>query len=204
MYGKAGCSKTILCSTAIDDIQTHCQEDLDAAYAIFYFSFSDEHKQSDGDLLRSLLAQLGWREPGLSMLRQAYENPKRSVPGPDELEKILFNSIKSFGNVYLLVDALDECPEDHETRQLVLERIERLTNSASNLKIFATSRELPSIRESMDALGSNLLRIVTSTADADIRIYVANQLSGDRGFRRFGTTTLDLVESTIANKADGM
>jgi hypothetical protein len=204
MYGKAGCGKTILCSTAIDDIQTHCQQNPDTTYAIFYFSFSDEHKQSDGDLLRSLVAQLGWREPGLSMLRQAYENPKRSVPGPDELEKILFNSIESFGNIYLLMDALDECPEDHETRQLVLERVERLTNSASNLKIFATSRELPSIRESMEALGSSPLRIATSTVDADIRIYVANQLSGDRGFRRFGTTTLDLVESTIAKKADGM
>jgi hypothetical protein len=138
------------------------------------------------------------------MLRQAYENPRQSVLGPDELEKILFNSIQSFGNVYLLMDALDECPEDHETRQLVLERIERLTNSTSNLKIFATSRELPSIRESMDALGSSPLGIATSTVDADIRIYVANQLLGDRRFRRFGTATLDLVESTIAKKADGM
>lgn len=49
-------------------------------YAFFYFSFSDGHKQSEDDLLRSLVAQMGWIEPALSMLRQAYETPERSVP----------------------------------------------------------------------------------------------------------------------------
>jgi hypothetical protein len=204
MYGKAGCGKTILSSTAIEDIRDTCQKDADASYAFFYFSFSDKRKQSDGDLLRSLVAQLGWREPGLSMLRQAYKNARQGVPGPNELEKILLASIRSCSKVYLLVDALDECPEYNETRQSVLARIERLTQDASNLKILATSRELPVICESMEAMGSKPLRISTSSVDADIRIYVANQLSSDRSFRRFGTTTLDLIGSTIAKKADGM
>jgi hypothetical protein len=50
------------------------------------------------------------------MLRQAYGNAKRSVPGPDELEKILLASIRSCSKVYLCIDVLDECPEDQETR----------------------------------------------------------------------------------------
>jgi hypothetical protein len=204
MYGKAGCGKTILCSTVIEDIQTHCQRNPDAAYAIFYFSFSDGHKQSDGDLLRSLVAQLGWSEPGLSMLLQAYKNTKSSVPGPGELEKIILASIGPYDRVYLIMDALDECPEDHEARQRVLERIERLTQGASNLKIFATSRELPAIRESMVALGSEPIRITTSAVDADIQKYVANQLLSDRSFGKFRKETLYLIESTIATKADGM
>jgi hypothetical protein len=178
MHGKAGCGKTILCST--------------------------ERKQSDSDLLRSLVAQLGWREPGLSMLRQAWGDAKRSVPGPDELEKIFLASTRSCSKVYLLVDALDECPEDDETRQSVLKRIERLTQDAPNLKILTTSRELPAIRESMTALGSKPMCVATLAVNADIRIYVANQLSGDRSFGKFKKETLDLIESTIASKADGM
>jgi predicted ATPase len=59
MYGKAGCSKTILCSTAIEDIRVTCEQDVDTSFAFFYFSFSDERKQSDSDLLRSLVAQVG-------------------------------------------------------------------------------------------------------------------------------------------------
>ena len=204
MYGKAGCGKTILSSTAIEDIRDTCQKDADASYAFFYFSFSDKRKQSDGDLLRSLVVQLGWREPGLSMLLQAYKNNKSSVPGPDELERILLASVRPCARVYLIMDALDECPEDHEARQRVLELMERLTQGASNLKILATSRELPAIRESMVALRSEPMRIATSDVDADIQRYVANQLSGDRSFGKFRKETLLLIESTITSKADGM
>lgn len=204
MYGKAGCGKTILSSTAIDDIRDTCEKDADISYAFFYFSFSDKRKQSDSDLLRSLIVQLGWREPGLSMLLQAYKNTKSSVPGPDELEKILLASIRPCAIVYLVMDALDECPEDHEARQRVLERIEKLTQGASNVKILATSRELPAIRESMAAQGAEPMRISTSDVDADIQRYVANQLSCDRSFRKFRKETLDLIESTITSKADGM
>jgi hypothetical protein len=204
MYGKAGCGKTILSSTAIEDIRDTCQKDADASYAFFYFSFSDKRKQSDSDLLRSLVAQLGWREPGLSMLRQAYENARPGVPGPDELEKILLASIRSCSKVYLLVDALDECPEDNETRQSVLARIERLTQDASNLKIFATSRELDSIRKSMEALAAEPLRVITRAVDADIQVYLSTELSRDRNLCELSPEMRTLIESTIASQADGM
>lgn len=203
-YGKAGCGKTVLCSTAVVDIQGHCRNSVDTACAFFYFSFSDEHKQTDDDLLRSLVAQLGWREPGLSMLRQAYANPNRSVPRPDELEKILLASIKSCNKVFLVMDALDECSEENDVRQNVLGRIEKLTQDASNLKVFASSRELSVVRDSMEALGSEPLRIATSAVDADIQVYVSNQLSRDRGFRKFGSATRHLIETTIVKNADGM
>ena len=204
MCGKAGCGKTVLCSTAIEDIRDHCGQNVDEACAFFYFSFSDEHKQSDRDLLRSLVAQLGWREPGLSMLRQAYEKHDRSVPSLDELKKILTASIAAWKKVYLFLDALDECPEEHDVRQGVLDQIEALTSHAPNLNIFITSRELPQIRESMAALSFESLRVATSAVDADIRVYVATQLSHDRHFRKFGSTTLGLIETTISGKADGM
>jgi hypothetical protein len=204
MYGKVGCGKTVLCSTAIEDIRDHCRQSVDNACAFFYFSFSDEHKQSDRDLLRSLVAQLGWREPGLSMLRQVYEKKDGSVPRPDELKVILLASLKSLSKVFIFLDALDECWEELDVRQGVLDRIETLTSHAPNLNIFATSRELPQIRESMDTLGFESLRVATSAVDADIRVYVATQLSRDRHFRKFGSATLGLIETTISGKADGM
>jgi hypothetical protein len=204
MYGKAGYGKTILCSTAIENIRNTCEQDPDSSYAFFYFSFSDERKQSDRDLLRSLVAQLGWREPGLSMLRQAYKNTKQNALGPDELQSILLASIMPCSKVYLLIDALDECPEDHDTRQTVLGWIERLTKDAPNLRVLATSRELPKIRDSMAVLGCEPIGIDTSAVDADIRTYIASQLSRDRSFVKFGPATLDAIKSTIASKSDGM
>jgi hypothetical protein len=204
IHGKAGCGKTILCSTAIEDIRTISEQDADTSVAFFYFSFSDKRKQSDSDLLRSLVAQLGWREPGLSMLRQAYVDAKRSVPGPDELEKILLASIRSCSKVYLLVDALDECPEDHETRQSVLARIERLTQDAPNLRVLATSRELDRIRKSMEALIAEPLRVTTRAVDDDIQLYLAKEISRDRSLCELSPDMRTLIESTIASQADGM
>lgn len=204
MYGKAGCGKTILCSTAIEDVRNTCERDAESSFAFFYFSFSDEHKQSDGDLLRSLIAQIGWREPGLSMLRQAYSDAKRSVPGPDELEKILLASTRSCSKVYLLIDALDECPEDHQTRQSVLARMERLTQDAPNLRILATSRELDRIRESMEVLTAEPLRVTTRAVDDDIQLYLASEMSRDRRLCKLNPEMRTLIESTIASKADGM
>jgi hypothetical protein len=204
MYGKAGCGKTILCSTAIEDIRVTCEQDADTSFAFFYFSFSDERKQSDSDLLRSLVAQLGWREPSLSILRQAYGDAKRSVPGPDELEKILLASIRSCSRVYLLIDALDECPEDLETRQSVLSRIETLTQDAPNLRILATSRELDRIRRSMEGLNAEPLRVTTRAVDDDIQIYLAKEVSRDRSLRELSSEIRTLIENTIASQADGM
>jgi hypothetical protein len=204
IHGKAGCGKTILCSTAIEDIRTTSEQDADTSFAFFYFSFSDERKQSDSDLLRSLVAQLGWREPGLSMLRQAYSDAKRSVPGPDELVKILLASMRSCSKVYLLIDALDECPEDHETLQSVLARIERLTHDAPNLRVLATSRELNRIRMSMEALSAEPLRVTTRALDDDIQLYLAKEISRDPSLCELSPEMRTLIESTIASKADGM
>jgi hypothetical protein len=204
MYGKAGCGKTILCSTAIEDIRKTCEQDADTSFAFFYFSFSDERKQSDSALLRSLIAQLGWREPGLSLLRQAYGDAKRNEPGPGELETILLGSVRSCSRVYLIVDALDECPEDYETRQGVLEQLERLIQDAPNLKIFATSRELNRIRKKMQTLASEPLPVVTRAVDADIRVYLSTQVSGDESLCALSPEMRTLIESTIASQADGM
>jgi predicted ATPase len=51
LYGPAGCSKTILCSTAIEDVQAHVHNRTNVGQAIFYFSFSDQTKQTYESLI---------------------------------------------------------------------------------------------------------------------------------------------------------
>lgn len=75
-------------------------------YAAFYFTFSENQKQSYENLLRSLVSQLRWKEPSLSMLRQACEKPNASAPGVDELEKILLAGCQKRSEIFLLLDAL--------------------------------------------------------------------------------------------------
>ena len=205
LYGKAGCGKTVLCSTVVEDIQAQYENNANIGHAVFYFSFSDSQKQSYESLLRSLVAQLGWKEPGLSKLLHASEKPNPSLPGPDELEKILLSTVGSYNEVYLSLDALDECPEDGDVRQNVLQCLERLSQKAPNLRVVATSRyETSEVRESMEILRADPISITARSVDADIRKYVTSQLSRDRKLCRLDTATKELIEETISQKADGM
>ncbi|KAI6890008.1 hypothetical protein KC325_g46 [Hortaea werneckii] len=205
IHGSPGCGKTVLCSTVVEDIRDYCQQSPNTAYAIFYFTFSDIYKQASEYLIRSLVAQLGWREPGYSMLRKAYETSHRGVPmSSDELKGILLACIQSFKTVFLLLDALDECPEEHDCQEDVLKQIGILTSSAPNLKTFATSRGHPKIRHSMDELGFKSLEIVERKVDTDIQTYVSMQLSHDDRFSKLDPATLDMIETTISEQADGI
>ena len=204
IYGKAGCGKTVLCSTAIDDILIHCDNATNAGLAMFYFSFSDDRKQSHDNFLRSLVTQLGWEEPGLSMLQQTFGRLHQSSPGAEDLEDILLSSVKSYDEVYLLLDALDECPKSDEMRQNVLERLEWLSRSASNVRILATSRELRNMREWMEMLEANTVSIAVRAVNVDIRTYVSSELARDRRLGRLDAAMKASIEESISQRADGM
>jgi ankyrin repeat domain-containing protein 50 len=204
LYGKAGCGKTILCSTVIEDIKEYCDGSSNAMYAAFYFTFSDNQKQSYEDLLRSLVAQLGWNEPGLSMLVQAYEKPNASIPAVDELEKIILACAQSYNELFLLLDALDECPESNEARQNVLEGLERVAQKAGNVRMFVTSREVTDVGDSMQTLGANIMSVATRSVNKDIGRYTSHQLLVDRKLSKLNETTKNLIKETISQRADGM
>ena len=204
LYGKAGCGKTVLSSTVIEDVRLYCESAINTAQAVFYFSFSDSRKQPFESLLCSLVAQLGWKGPGRLTLQREYDKPNRSLPGPEVLEEILLSSIGQYNNVFLTLDALDECPESDEARRDLLDCLERLSQKAANLRILATSRELGDIRECMHSLEAQDVLVSTGAVDADIGRYVSNELSRDRKLSRLDGGTKTLIEDTFAQKADGM
>jgi Cdc6-like AAA superfamily ATPase len=204
LYGKAGCGKTVLCSSAIEDIRMYSETVKNTTCAIFYFTFSDNQKQSYEDLLRSLVAQLGWKEPGLSMLTQACEKPNASRPAVDELEKIALACVQPYDELFLLLDALDECPEGSEVRQNVLAGLERVAQEAGNIKMFVTSREVTDVGDCMQTLGANFTSVAARSVNADIERYTTNQLSRDRRLSRLDATTKNLIADTISQRADGM
>ncbi|KAK3045615.1 hypothetical protein LTR09_012823 [Extremus antarcticus] len=204
MNGKAGCGKTVLCYTVIEDIQSYCKSHANAGFAVFYFTFSDKQKQSYQSLLLSLVAQLGWREPAQSTLRQMFESPNKSVPSVRALEKILLSSVTQYNEVCLLLDAIDECPEDDDARQNVLDLIQRLARSANNLRLFITSRYLLDIKSSMEDLVASPMSVEVDAVDADIEKYVREEILRDRKLNSLPNATKDLITQTLTQNSDGM
>ena len=204
LYGKPGCGKTILCSEAIEDVRKHCARYSNLGFAIFYFSFIDDKKQRHVDILRSLIAQLCRKGPALSMLQHACKKHDQSSLGVDEMENILLLCLETYKEVFLLIDALDECPEADNMRQDVLAWLATLAQKAPHLRILATSRELSDVRQSMATLGAESLPVASRSVDVDIRQYVQRQLLRDHRLARLDQATKALVEETISLKADGM
>jgi len=180
------------------------QSAANIGHAIFYFSFTDTHKQAYNDLLISLVAQLCRKEPGLSMLRQAYEKTERKLPGPDELKKILLASIVSYDVVYIHLDALDECPKSDGVRQKVTCGIVELVEQTPNTQFLTTSRDVPDVRSIMEKSSADPMPLVTQAVDADIQRYVAAELARDHKFSRLDPTVKEMIEATLMEKADGM
>ncbi|KAK4904792.1 hypothetical protein LTR49_025823 [Elasticomyces elasticus] len=133
-------SQYLAWKSAIEDMRMHCYNTNNTGHAIFYFSFSDNRKQTYQNLILSLVVQLAKEEPGLTMLRQAYEKAERRQPGLDELQKILLASMASYDKVFHHLDALDECPEGDEVRQHVLDGIEELLKRAQKIRKYVSTQ----------------------------------------------------------------
>ena len=104
-------------STIIKDIAAMCQ-DKHASMAYFYFDFRDVNKQHLHDLIPSLLTQFSAHSHRhhdiLSRLYKAHDNGKTQPSDLDlvnALKQMLLN-LPSRRPVYLVMDALDECPDD--------------------------------------------------------------------------------------------
>lgn len=196
----------MLSSTIVEDVQHHCHQAVNFGLAPFYFTFSDQGKQSYEALLRSLVAQLGTQECGLPALKENYKQRHKLQGGlsVQSLESILLALLALYDTVFIVLDALDECPEGTDARSRLFGGLEYLSKEAANMKILMTSRDIPDIRDCVVRFPAERLPVMTNAVDDDIHSYVAQQLSQGQYFRRLKRESLDLIQTTIAKQADGM
>lgn len=71
----------------------------------------------------------------------------------ESLEKALVATIPGFRNVYLVLDAIDECPQDASEREILLGLIRRIQEwSLDNLHVLLTSRKEQGIDDALQPL----------------------------------------------------
>src|SRR5260221_2685691 len=126
-----------------------------ASLGYFYCDFRDSGKQTRYNLLCSLLTQLSSRSDlfcdVISGLYSAHDDGAHK-PSDIGLTKCLRDifSLPNLGPVYIIVDALDECPDVSgipSVREQVLELVRELADlQLPNLHICVTSRPEVDIR----------------------------------------------------------
>jgi len=113
--------------------------------------------------------------------------------------------------VFLIIDALDECPSNTGTpspREEVLDVVEDLIRSNhSNLFVCITSRPEQDIQVVLNSLTSASRRVTLheeSGQREDINSYVRSFIQKDRAMRRWREEDRELVIATLSERADGM
>ena len=184
--------------------------------AYFYFDFRDVRKQSHGDLLRSLLIQLSAdSDPFCDILSRLYEAYGKGTRQPTN--KALMHCLKEMLTlpnqcpVYLIFDALDECPDASEIptpREQVLHLVKELVGlRLSNVHICVTSRPEVNIRNALEGLASFSVSLHNeSRQNEDIAKYIKSVVHSplDTHMKRWREKDKDLVIQTLTDKADGM
>ena len=138
------------------------------------------------------------------MLRQAYEQTARRLPGLDEMQKILLASVGSYDVVYVQLDALDECPESDGVRRKVTCGMVELVKQTHNMRLLVTSRDVPDVRSIMEDSSADSMPLFAQAVDADIQRYVAAELSRDHKLSRLDPATKTMIGATLVEKADGI
>ncbi|KAI0293763.1 ankyrin repeat-containing domain protein, partial [Russula brevipes] len=184
--------------------------------AYHYFDFKDATKCDFRGLLSSLLFQLADNsERCWGVLRALFSQCEDGVepPSDTDLTRCLESMVQCSEKIpiYLLIDALDECPDISGTpsaREKVLKFVEDLVSlNQSNLFICITSRPEQDIRNVLDHLTptSRLVPLHEERGQTeDISGYIRSFVYGDRKMRRWRTEDKELVINSLSNRAHGM
>ena len=190
------------------------QEAESACLAYFYCDFRDEDKQSCHNLVLSILSQLAAQFSSyrdiLSRLYSTHDYGRRK-PSDRDLTQCLKKalSVPNQGPVYLIIDALDECPNHTgipTSREEVLDLVQDLVDlHLPNVHIFVTSRPEIDIQMALEPLTSLHISLHSQSGQTqDIIDYINSVVYSDKKIWRWREEDRSLVIKTLSERADGM
>ncbi|KAH9069594.1 hypothetical protein EDB83DRAFT_2582831, partial [Lactarius deliciosus] len=202
-------------SAIINKIATMCGAGS-ASMAYFYFDFRDIDKKARRNLLPSLLIQLSTHSNAFcdvfSRLYKTHDEGARQ-PSDKDLTQCLKEmlTLPNQGPVYLILDALDECPDTSDVpspREQVLNLVTDLVSlRLPSLHICVTSRPEADIYQALESLASQTVSLQDEGGQKnDIASYVRSVVySGSGKFMgRWREEDKEHVIETLTERADGM
>jgi hypothetical protein len=207
----------LISSAIVEDIRS-MRGTTSALIAYYYFDFKDVAKRDLRGLLSSILTQLGTdSDKCLDVLSQLHMTCRDGSEQPSEeslaqcLKIMLGQSEQLQLPVYLIVDALDECPNSTGTpsaRKKVLDFMTGLIKSEHpNLHLCITSRPEQDIQATLDPLTSTSPRVSLHEEGGqreDINNYIRYFVQTNDTMRKWRTEDRELVIDTLSERADGM
>jgi hypothetical protein len=185
-----------------------------ATMAYYYFDFRDVKKQDCYGLLSSLLLQLSAASDSCyNVLFKLCSDNSRGLQKPRVgiLKKCLADMLSLPGQdpIYIIIDALDECPNFPGTpsaRENVLEFVKEIVNlRLPNVHLCVASRPELDIRLVLEPLATFKICLHDEIGQKnDIVEYINSIVRSDSSMKRWKEEDKLLVVNTLSGRADGM
>ena len=200
-------------STIIEYVENMRASGL-ASLAMFYHNSEEDEKKDLRGLLSSILFQLCDQSDFYhDILASFYSTHRHGARNPagEELVRCLKDILSLPGQapVYLIIDALDECPNTSSLsspRLDLLTLFENLINSQlPNLRICVTSRPEIDIKHIFEPLTFRSVSLHDECGQKeDIENYIKSVVNTNRNMRGWTPEHRRLVTDVLTERADGM
>ena len=159
--------------------------------------------QTASNFLGSLLRQLAYQSIAiLEDVKSCYKHHThyKTRPSSNDIAKLLRLQVEKFDEVFIFIDALDECPEVGQVRRHLLAEVRGLL---PKIRLMVTSRPLPSIKSMFK--DDNHLEIRAQEQDVrdfielqmDQQLELASLLEGHDDVR-------SIITATVLDRTNGM
>ena len=184
----------------------HCETNPSSAFAYFFFDGRDGQRglQLVDSLIRSLIVQFAAPYGGIpATLAKLYLSchDGKSQPSMQSLQSVLLTILESFDEIYIVLDALDECTE----KKGLLKWIKQMTSwKRSKLHLLATSRPEEDIAKHLRLLDPDHVYIKQDLIIPDVERYIDCILDGEDAFDRWRDEIKANIKSKLLESAGGM
>ena len=170
-----------------------------------YCSYEEQETQTLQNMVGSLLKQIVQRKATLpDEVLDLYEKHARNKTRPtlDELARLLVQEVKTCSAVFVVIDALDECPESGNIRATLLKIIQGLP---SHTRVVVTSRYSPTILDRFEDIPHIVVEI--RATEEDVKQYVQARAEGrikkEKALAKDVRASPGLMEEIINTVAQG-
>ncbi|KAK0485387.1 hypothetical protein EDD18DRAFT_1361068 [Armillaria luteobubalina] len=199
--GGLGVGKTVLASTVVNSLQLPDYEETfvqkKTLILNIFCDYQYTNAQTVENVLRSLLKQRVQAHGLSDSIAFLYDN--NTPLFLDNLAEILVQELKSFDRVYIILDALDEFPENDGSQEKLISVLRALGN---NTRLLVMSRDIPAI----GSLFQTDTWLDIRATDKDIKAYIKTKLSSGhlaRHIKGRGDVREEILTG-VTMKADGM
>ncbi|KAF3765426.1 Pfs, NACHT and ankyrin domain protein [Cryphonectria parasitica EP155] len=211
LHGIPGCGKTVLSSAIVDHLQqTPSDGDSDILLLYFYFDFTDSRKESLDNAVRSLISQLYYKEPqSQKHLDLLWSQKGREQPSTQELSSTFEKMLEDAGEVWVILDALDECKtRDGSPAPGLLKWLENLHLRHKSLHLLVTSRPENDIKSAIESFAKKewVLCLESHLVAKDIHNFIHERVTKHDDLKRWRKRpeVQQEIERVLQAKSDGM